>query len=81
MLERLHRESGLAIVMSTHDLNLAAGVCRTLVLVQEGRVLASGPAADVLTKEHVRALYGVDADIIRHPSGRRLIVGLRRSAP
>jgi iron complex transport system ATP-binding protein len=81
VLERLHRESGLAIVMSTHDLNLAAGVCRTLVLVQDGRVLASGPAGDVLTREHVRTLYGVDADIVHHPSGRRLIVGLRRSAP
>jgi iron complex transport system ATP-binding protein len=81
VLERLHREPALAIVMSTHDLNLAAAICRTVVLVRDGQVLASGTPADVLTKEHVRALYGVDADIVEHPSGRRLVVGLRRVAP
>jgi iron complex transport system ATP-binding protein len=81
VLERLHGESGLAVVMSTHDLNLAASICRTLVLIQDGRVLASGPTGDVLTTEHVRTLYGVDADIIEHSSGRRLVVGLRRAGP
>ena len=34
-----------------------------LVLLRDGRVLASGPTADVLTPADVRALYGVDADV------------------
>ena len=45
----LNRTRGVTIVVSTHDLNLAAGVCRDLVLLREGRVLAAGPTADVLT--------------------------------
>ena len=31
------------MVLSTHDLNLAAALCRRLVLLQDGRVLAQGP--------------------------------------
>jgi ABC-type cobalamin/Fe3+-siderophores transport system ATPase subunit len=33
----------LSIVLSTHDLNFAASLCTSLVLLKEGRVLASGP--------------------------------------
>ena len=79
LLTRLHRERKLAIVVSTHDLNLAASLCRELVLIRDGRVLGIGPTADVLTKAHIRQLYGVDADVIEHPSGHRVVVGLRRA--
>jgi ABC-type cobalamin/Fe3+-siderophores transport system ATPase subunit len=34
LLLRLHRERGLGFVLSTHDLNLAASLCDTLVLMQ-----------------------------------------------
>ena len=78
LLARLHRERRLAVVVSTHDLNLAASLCRELVLIRDGRILAAGPTADVLTKANIRRLYGVDADVIEHPSGHRVVVGLQR---
>ena len=34
LLLRLHRDRGLSLVLSTHDLNLAASICDTLVLMQ-----------------------------------------------
>jgi iron complex transport system ATP-binding protein len=74
LLARLNRDTGATMVLSTHDLNLAAALCRRLVLLREGRVLASGPTADVLTSDTVRALYGVDADVQRHPHSGRLNV-------
>jgi iron complex transport system ATP-binding protein len=79
LLHDLQRRMAIAIVISTHDLNFAAGVCRALILLKQGRVLASGPTEDVLTPENIRALYGVDADVMRHPgSGRMTVVPLRR---
>ena len=39
----LNRERGMTMVLSTHDLNLAAALCRQLVLLRDGRVLAAGP--------------------------------------
>ena len=52
-------------VLSTHDLNLAAALCTELVLLRDGRVIAAGPTADVLTPATIRALYDVDADVQR----------------
>jgi iron complex transport system ATP-binding protein len=79
LLRELQQRMPIAIAISTHDLNFAASVCRALVLLKDGQVLASGPTDEVLTPERIRVLYGVDADVIRHPgSGRITVVPLRR---
>jgi len=81
LVRRLHDERGVAIVVSTHDLNLAASLCATLVMMRDGGVLAAGPTRDVLTRDSVRRLYGVEADVIEHASGHRIIVPVRRLPP
>jgi iron complex transport system ATP-binding protein len=67
------------MAISTHDLHLAASICRTLVLMRGGRVLAHGAADAVLTPAHVRALYDVEADVHVHPeTGHLTVVPVRR---
>jgi cobalamin transport system ATP-binding protein len=79
LVARLNLERAVTIVISTHDLNLAASVCRQIVLLRDGRVLADGPTADVLTPENVRRLYDVDADVHLHgPSGHLVVVPMTR---
>jgi iron complex transport system ATP-binding protein len=74
LLRGLNRDHAVTMVLSTHDLNFAAGLCRHLVLMRNGRVLASGPTGIVLTPETVRELYGVDADVAMHPRAGHLTV-------
>jgi len=74
LLARLNRDRGTTMVVSTHDLNLAASLCTDLVLLRAGRVLASGNTVDVLTPANVRALYDVDAEIARHARTHHLTV-------
>ena len=80
LLRRLNADRGVTIVVATHDLNFAAGLCRDLLLLRSGRVLASGPTAEVLTRESVRALYGVEAEVGFHEAaGHLIVVPLRRT--
>ena len=82
LLRDLQRRSPIAIVISTHDLNFAAGLCRTLVLLKDGGVLAAGPTEDVLTAQNVRALYGVEAEVQSHAgAGHLVVVPMRRVKP
>ena len=71
---------GVTAVVSTHDLNLAASVCRDLILLRGGSVLAAGPTTKVLTAEAVRALYGVDAQVTHDSvAGHMLVVPIGHS--
>jgi iron complex transport system ATP-binding protein len=82
LLRDLQRRTPIAIVISTHDLNFAASLCRTLVLLKDGLVLAAGPTADVLTPGNIRALYGVEAEVVtHHDAGHLIVVPLRRVPP
>ena len=79
LLKQLNRERGVTMVLATHDLNLAASVCDTLVLVREGRVLLQGPTNDVLTSTTVQQLYGVIADVTFHErAGHMTVIPVRR---
>jgi iron complex transport system ATP-binding protein len=79
LLLQLNRDRSVTMVVSTHDLHLAASICRTLVLMRRGRVLAQGTAAEVLTTGNIRALYDVEADVHLHPhTGHLTVVPVRR---
>ena len=81
LLRELQARLPITIVVSTHDLNFAASLCRTLVLLKHGSVLASGDTERVLTPDNVRDLYGVHADVHRHAAtGRLVVVPIGRAA-
>ena len=54
ILQKLNRERGLTIVVSTHDLNFASGLCRDLILLHQGRVLAAGATESMLEPALIR---------------------------
>jgi iron complex transport system ATP-binding protein len=77
MARRLAHEDGLAVVISLHDLNQAAGVADRLALLARGRVLAVGSPAEVLTAELIGVTYEVPVSVCRHPlDGTPLITPL-----
>jgi iron complex transport system ATP-binding protein len=80
LLRRLNRERQTTMVLSTHDLNLAATVCTELALIRSGRMLGQGSVDSILTPANVRALYGIEADIVMHPrAGHMTVVPIARA--
>jgi iron complex transport system ATP-binding protein len=74
LLTGLSRRRAVTMVLATHDLNLAASLCDTLVLVSAGAVLAHGRTREVLTDGAIRALYGIEADVRYHEAAGHLTV-------
>jgi iron complex transport system ATP-binding protein len=74
---RLLRElanGGLTVLAALHDLSLAAGYADHVIVLNEGRVVASGDPRATLTRELIRDVWGVEAAVLEHPvSGRPLI--------
>jgi len=79
ILQKLNDERQLTIAISTHDLNLAASLCRELILLDRGAVLAAGSTAAMLDGGLIRQLYGVDVDISTNSrTGRPVVVPVAR---
>jgi len=58
-LARQRVRSGGTVVSVFQDINLAAMFCDDLILMGNGRVVAYGPTANVLTEDHLYRLFGV----------------------
>jgi iron complex transport system ATP-binding protein len=74
LLRQLNAERGTTMIVSTHDLNLAAALCERVVLLKHGRVIAYGSTRDTLTSENIRLLFEVDADVQFHARAGHLTV-------
>jgi len=57
-LLELSRSRGTAVVVATHDLNLAGQFATRLVLLRAGRVVADGTPSEVLRPERLEPVYG-----------------------
>jgi ABC-type Mn2+/Zn2+ transport system ATPase subunit len=72
LLADLHRSDGVAIVVTTHDLNGLATHLPHLVALQQ-RVIASGPPEAVLVPRVLEATFGAPMEVLVH-SGLRVVV-------
>jgi iron complex transport system ATP-binding protein len=60
-LLRRHCASGGAGIVVLHDLTLASRFCDRLLLLDQGRAVAAGAVADVLSAQHLLRVYGIEA--------------------
>jgi len=63
----LCRTDGLAVLVVLHDVNLAARWCHRLLLLADGRTVAMGAPADVLTPANLATVYGMPATVMASP--------------
>lgn len=64
-----------AVVMILHDLTIAARVCDHVLALRDGRLVASGPAVDVLAQGPLQETFGIGFDCSALPgSGKPVIL-------
>lgn len=68
-LELMEMLNGLSLtrVAVLHDLDHALAYANLVAIMHEGRLVATGPPADVLTNELTTRVFGVRSSIMRHP--------------
>ncbi|ASY31742.1 MULTISPECIES: ABC transporter ATP-binding protein [Streptomyces] len=75
----LNRERGTTVVAVLHDLNLACRYGDHLIALREGRVVAEGAPAEVVTEDLVREVFAMDCRVVPDPvSGTPLVLPIGR---
>jgi cobalt transport protein ATP-binding subunit len=49
-----------ALLISTHDMRLAAELCSRVIVLDQGRVIATGPAAEILNNRDLMENHGLE---------------------
>lgn len=73
-LKTYARSRQAAAVMALHDLTLAARFCDRLLLVKDGRQIAQGPTADVLSEQRIGACWNVSVEVLLAQDGCPVII-------
>ena len=63
-LSELPRTKGMMVIMISHDINITAKYADRIILISDGKVYADGTPLEVLTKENIRDVYDVEADVL-----------------
>ena len=77
LVEELRRSRAIAVVSAVHDLTLAAQYADRLALLDDGALVADGPADEVLTTERLERFSGARVAVMRGPDGAIVVVPVR----
>ena len=72
IITALKEQYGMTILMVLHDMAHAMQYADDIILMQSGRVAATGTPADVLTEERIAAVFGVSVEIFTTRGGIRV---------
>lgn len=64
LLQQLADE-GMNILLTIHDINMAARFCNNVLMLKQGELFAAGRQS-AYTPENIQNLYDIQVDIIRH---------------
>ena len=71
-LLRAEAERGAAVVVTLHDLTLAARACDRLVVMHQGRVASEGSPQRALSSQVLREAFALDGALVETPAGLTL---------
>ncbi|ESP93063.1 ABC transporter ATP-binding protein [Pseudoalteromonas luteoviolacea] len=59
----LAKSLGITVVASFHDLNLAAALCDSILVINNGKLVAHGSPQSVVSSSMLAQVFGVNADV------------------
>lgn len=79
LMQDLNQQHGRTLVVVLHDLNQACRYASHLIAMRDGKIIAEGKPAEIVTPDLIEAIYGLRCIIINDPvAGTPMIVPLGR---
>lgn len=70
VLERLNKEKNITIVIVLHELNNACRFADNIIGLKKGKIICQGKPIDVINKQTLKEIYGIDANLVKSDDGR-----------
>lgn len=63
VLQKLNREKNITVVIVLHELNNACRFANNIIGLKKGKIVCEGKPMDVITKENLKEIYGIEASL------------------
>jgi iron complex transport system ATP-binding protein len=80
LLYHLNRDAGLTLLCTTHDLNFAAEYCQRILVMDRGRICASGSPEQVIEEKLLAQVYGIEVRVETGVDGSIRVVPISAKA-
>ena len=78
LVDRLRHEEGATVISTLHDLTLSAQYASQLLLLDKGKVAATGTPSEVLTRKTIEHHYTASVEVLHTPNGQLVVAPTRR---
>ena len=69
VLQKLNKEKNITVVIVLHELNNACRFADNIIGLKKGKIICEGKPIDVINKETLKKIYGIDARLKPSESG------------
>lgn len=66
LLRKLNQEKGITIASISHDIQLSASFCDSLVMIKNGRIVSHGKVKEVLNSDIISSVYSCNAEVFEY---------------
>lgn len=73
LIRKLNRAFGITVLMVLHEINQAIHYSDEIIAMKDGTILAKGNPAEIVTKDLMRAVYGVELEV-KEIEGKRFVM-------
>lgn len=70
VLEKLNKEKKITVVLVLHELNNACRFANNIIGLKKGKIICEGKPVEVITKESLKEIYGIDARLEQSENGK-----------
>lgn len=77
IIQKLHRDEGLTVIVATHELNLASRYLKRILLMKKGLVVDDGAPAKILTPANIHSVLNVTVDKLKDKNRQTYFVPRR----
>jgi len=75
LLKGLTEKTGMTVIMISHDLNITAKYADQIIMMTSpGTIYQVGTPEEVITKETIQKVYGVDCELVKDSSGKPHVI-------
>ena len=70
VLQKLNKEKNITVVIVLHELNNACRFADNIIGLKKGKIICQGRLLDVINKENLNTIYGIDANLTISEDGQ-----------